>query len=394
MEAPAITTIQGSKDDLVDLASIERELARMWRSVSERGKVAITRACRSNLVVLAEGESPEFVEEVTVRHPARLIAVLRSVAADGEGSPPIRAQVSALCHLREAGGFVCSERIALTVKEGAENRVASVVSGLAVGGLPIAVIGQPAAVERYAGAGLLELADRILVDTTGAAPNVWTRLLGPAALERRLTDLAWTRLAEFRRAVARAIVRSPMRRAVDRLEAVDIAHARGFTPALLLAAWLGHRLRWGRPRRRRLMDGPVAAGAAEDLRVFEVRARGRRLRLRLGEAREPEGLVLLLRAPEIELRVALAAEESVVTVALGAGRVRLRSGGRPGIRRGGSRAQERVELKIPQPADLIVQALEHPGLCDVDASPVLARAMELAAELSKDKEDRDRDLDL
>jgi hypothetical protein len=105
------------------------------------------------------------------------------------------------------------------------------------------------------------------------------------------------------------------------------------------------------------------------------------VRLRLGETQGREALVLVLRTPEIELRAALAADETVASVTLGAGRLKLRRGGRPGIPRGRSRAPETMGLKVKEPVSLVVDALKHPGLCDDDAAPVLERAIVLAAEL-------------
>src|SRR5512139_2322843 len=101
-----ITTIQGRESGLIDVAAIERELAAMWRSASaERERGAVTRACRTNLIVL-DGIDPAVLEEVTRRHPARLITVTTAGNEAGEpaGGVPLAATVSALCHLRPGGG--------------------------------------------------------------------------------------------------------------------------------------------------------------------------------------------------------------------------------------------------------------------------------------------------
>lgn len=405
----AITALHGSEDDLLDLAAIEREVAAMWRSATtEHPGVAVTRACRTNLVVLADGEAPEWIGEVTVRHPARLIVVARARSTNGATPSPICARVSALCHMRpgEGHGLVCSERIALSVREGEEARVPSVVRGLAVGELPVVVFGEAGALERYAASGLFEVADRVLVDSTGAEPSLWMRLTdapdspGRAFAQAsvlgapgrrggmpppRLFDLAWLRLAEYCRVIAASIERSPMGKAVHRLESVDIAHARRPTSALLLAGWLSYRLHWGWPRRLEPRgterDAGTVAGDPGGLHVLELPARGRRVRLRFGRASATESLVVLLRGREAELRVALGAAESTATIARGAGPHTVRRSARPANGPRPRPRPEQVEIPPPHPASLVIQGLEHAGLCNRDALPVLARARALAAAL-------------
>jgi glucose-6-phosphate dehydrogenase assembly protein OpcA len=381
-----ITTIQGRESGLIDVAEVERELAAMWRSASaEREHGAVTRACRTNLVVL-DGIAPEAIEEITRHHPARLITVSM---AEGTAAP-LTAGVSALCHLRPGGGgLLCSERVAFAVAPGAEDRLASAVRGLLVGELPVAVLGSPDALLHHAPAGLLAMADHVLFDSTGSPPAVWSELARVIDTPARVVDLAWLRLAGFRRAVAEVVAHSQLRKAVQRLESVDIGHAGRPTAAMLVAAWLGQRLRWGRPRRPRIRPAPPAGtprGAApahpDLLRVLEVSGRGRRVRLRIGETRPSDDLVLLLRMPDFELRAALDEQASVVTAIIGAGRTRLRRGDERRGPRGGDRMTARREhipvIARPLPA-LVVDALEHRGLCDRDQWPVLGRARELAA---------------
>ncbi len=398
----SITTIQGRGDELIDVAGIERELAAMWRSASaEPGHGTVTRACRTNLVVL-DGVAPELLEEITRRHPARLITATSPTTAGGgeaTGTTPLSAHVSALCHLRPGGGgLLCSERIAFIVPPGAEARLASAIRALLVGDQPVAILGSPDALIRFGPTGLFRIADRVLVDSTGFPAGVWGGLVDAIGGAERLVDLAWLRLRGFRRAVAQTIVRSPMRKAVHRLEALDIGHAGRPSAAILVAAWLGHRLRWGRPRRPRVSAsdgagtsavGPAANGGAggggreNGLRLLEVSGRGRRLRLRFGESQPPEDIVLLARTPDIELRAALNERDSLVHVVFGAGRARLRRDARQGARSGGSPPRrERIPITVPSLAGLVVEALEHRGICDRDAQPVFARARDMAQALA------------
>ena len=157
------TTLASRSQEPIDVMAVERELAAMWRAASPAGaegsaesaesaesagtqaqaeRPPVLRACRTNLVVLGE-PTPSYVDEVTLRHPARLITV--GTAAES-AAQALSAHVSALCHWGSGGGLVCSERIAIAVGAGAESRVASAIRSLAVGDLPIVVHGRAAAV--------------------------------------------------------------------------------------------------------------------------------------------------------------------------------------------------------------------------------------------------------
>jgi hypothetical protein len=159
-----------------------------------------------------------------------------------------------------------------------------------------------------------------------------------------------------------------------------------------VAGWLGHRLRWGRPHRAR-----ARLRGEEELAVVELPSRRRRVRVRIGElhgAAGSDALVLVLRTPEIELRAAWRDDESSIVVERAAGRLRLkrsRRRRRPGsgsVRRdaGGdasTRTRERIGVDRTERARFLIDALEHPGLCDRDARLVLARARSLAGVLGE-----------
>jgi hypothetical protein len=398
------TTLASRSSEPIDVESVERELAAMWRSASPGGATGaqaerppVLRACRTNLVVLGE-PTPSYVDEVTLRHPARLITV---GAAAESAAQALSAHVSALCHWGSGGGLVCSERIAIAVGPGAESRVASAIRSLAVGDLPIVVHGRAAAVAPYAESGMLSAADRLILDASGAPLETWLRIA--EAMPGRadaITDLAWLRLRPFRTFVARAMARSGFRKSIARLESVDVAHASDPAAALLLAGWIADRLRMGRPRVPR-----SPAGAENALAALDFPGRGRRIRLRFGPAPAGESLVLVLRTPDMELRAAIE-PPAAASVVIGPGRVRLlppggeRSDGPRGRgRRGGGGKQskarpggsprlwapsprERTAMEWGSTAHLIVDALGHGAYCDETAPRVLDRALQMAAALT------------
>jgi hypothetical protein len=405
----SVTTLASRHHETIDVGAIEPELRAMWRAARPAARdpaeqtadqaadaadqpadhrPAVLRACRTNFVVLGNPEVPGYVEEVTLRHPSRLI----TVCPDSGSVGGLGAHVGALCHWRTGGGLVCSERIAIGVGSGAEARVASVVRSLAVGDLAVVLYGETAAVAAYAPAGLLVAVDRLILDSSGTDLATWLRIADaiPAAADA-ITELAWLRLRPFRTAVARAIVRSGFRKALARLEAVDVAHTGDPTSALLLGSWIADRLRMGRPRKARPRPGVGSEGGEID--ALDFPGRGRRVRLRVGPAPRGDSLVLVLRTPDSELRASLApptpAEtrsesepgelEARVDITSGPGRLRL-MGGRKGPR---ARVIRREQSVIPwaSTADLIVDALGHGAFCDVTAPRILGRAFEMAAAL-------------
>ena len=402
-----ITTLQGRSAEPIDVSAVEREMAAMWRSAAKPGQKPVMRACRTNLVGIGEPEVPELIEEVLSRHPARLIIVAPADAEDRGGaalSPPqpptLAAHVSAACHWWQGGvGLVCSERITIRVGNGAEARVPSAVRSLASGDRPVVVIGAADQVARYAQLGLLAMADRVIIDSTGGDIDAWLAVASHRTPDASpITDLGWIRLRPFRAAVAQAILRSPLRKSLARVEAVDIAHAGAPTAALLLAGWMAERLRWGHFRRlaQSRNGGGHACDIAGDVTGFEFGGRGRRQgRLRIGPAGEGEALAVLLRSPDSELRVAIRADKPRVTIASGPGRARLQrapiTSGPGRKRRGRPRAprsevrRQQMSIDVIPPADAIVGALGHGGICDPTAPVALVRALEMAAAIAAAK---------
>jgi hypothetical protein len=396
------TTLASRNHETIGVGAIEPELRAMWRAATPAARdpadqtadpapdhrPAVLRACRTNFVVLGNPDVPGYVEEVTLRHPARLI----TVCPDSGSVGALGAHVGALCHWRTGGGLVCSEQIAVRVGSGAEARVASVVRSLAVGDLAVVLHGGTAEVARYAPEGLLAAVDRLILDSSGTDLAAWLRIADamPAAADA-ITELAWLRLRPFRNAVARAIVRTGFRKTLARLEAVDVAHAGDPTSALLIGSWIADRLRMGRPRRARPRPGVESGG--DEIDALDFPGRGRRVRLRIGPAPRGDGLVLVLRTPDSELRASLASPvtsesgsesergelKARIDITSGPGRLRL-MGGSKGPRPIGIRHEQSV-IPWASTADLIVDALGHGAFCDVTAPRILGRAFEMAAAL-------------
>jgi len=243
-------------------AEVEAELRGMWRSAGTDGATQghpVYRAALANLVVPLDTRDLERLTPVLVelarRHPSRLFLV---ELCEGPAETPLRARVTALCHLRpRGGGVVCSEQIVLQATPDGEPLLPSAVRSLLVGDLPVIVLDVHAGPDRAwiddlaLDADLL-LGDSALEDSLDAAASFW------GSLGRRGTgrvhDVAWARLLPWREVLAELFDSPALAGTLSTIEEVRIEHAPGLRdepspPALLLAGWLAGRLRWKVGRR-------------------------------------------------------------------------------------------------------------------------------------------------
>lgn len=232
--------------------SIEAELRAMWKSASlERGGGggAVYRAAMSNLVVPVDSSSHARVApvlvEVTRRHPSRLFLV----EVEGTGnSPELRAQVTALCHLRNGGGLICSEQIILRGESPAGGLVPSAVRALLVGDLPTVVLDIRSGPPTPWLDELASIADLVLVDSMLAIGDEtrqawWERIEHDSA--GRIRDIAWSRITPWRELLAEAFDQNQLTPALAHIQEAVIEHGGGNrapTWAWLLAGWLSSRL--------------------------------------------------------------------------------------------------------------------------------------------------------
>ena len=228
--APPVT--HDAPSGFTDIGRVESELARLRGD--EHG--ASVRATTVNLVVFSPTDdctkrAAEAMNRIGGGRPLRSIVL---VPAGGKA----RAQVSSSCWLAADGQEVCSEQVVVHAERAA---LPSTVVGLLVPDLPVFLLWQgeiEADDRRPLLEELAELASRLIVDSDecGVAAAESVLRLTPS-----LTDLAWTRLAPWREALA-ALGDSP-----GGLKAYGRAHsleAHGpVNEAQLLAGWLRSRLK-------------------------------------------------------------------------------------------------------------------------------------------------------
>ena len=229
----------------------------MWKSAAaaREGSGGIYRAALSNLVTPVDPESHRalapILVEVTRRFPSRLILV--EIAS--EDTPrELTGEVAALCHLRHAGGYVCSEQVVLRGGAAAGPLVPSAVRSLLVGNLPLTLLElragpTPPWIEEIA-----ERADLRLVDAANLRPgperrDLWDRIATDET--GFLRDLAWSRLAPWREVVADAFDTAHLTATIQDVSRVEIEIGSDDPlgpSASLFGGWIASRLGWTTPR--------------------------------------------------------------------------------------------------------------------------------------------------
>jgi glucose-6-phosphate dehydrogenase assembly protein OpcA len=266
-----------------DVASVERQLAEMWRAASSE-ESPVVRASMLNLVVACDTpeearEATEAVALLSLNHPGRALVVSGAREGSRPGEP-LAVFVSAHGHRGPGGSLLCSEQVTLEAARSALPQVPSALLRLLVENMPVFVWWRRAAL---AGDSLWEplarMANRFLVDSS--------RHANPAAALRDLEtladlpswrgntgDLAWTRLEGWREAIA-SIFDSPLTRGhLNRIARVEVACGGPAGPGgatvagAYLAGWMASRLGWSRGAAawswRRRDGGAVSAALSLD----------------------------------------------------------------------------------------------------------------------------------
>ncbi len=260
-----------------DGTAIEAELRAMWKSAAADGPTrgrAVYRAALANLAVpldaVRHARVTPVLAEVTRRYPSRLFLVERQ---PDPARAPLLARVTALCHLRSAGGgIVCSEQIILQTGRGGEALLPSAIRSLLVGGLPFVLLDIGGEGSRAWAADLERDADLLLGDSAlpgrlDRAAALWAAIASGGTA--RVHDLAWARLTPWRELLAEQFDDPAAAAALSTLDGISIAHGASpeepAPPAVLLAGWLAARLGWTPERRDG--DALVLRGAHGPLRL-------------------------------------------------------------------------------------------------------------------------------
>ena len=237
------------QDIHVDVTTIEKQLAELWRAETQDGRNAVTKAALWNVVAHTwtsreHAHATEVLARVSAAVPQRTIVV----QADPLGDDAMTSWISANCHLLGAGRQVCSEEVSIVAAGERTHHVPPLVQALLLPDMPVAVwwLGDLRDEHHQYAETLLEPADRLIVDSshfTGA-----TDLELVLRVSRQSTtapaDLNWGRLDEWRSATASAFDPPPMRERLRTIRSVRVicggalSHFGERAQALLYVAWV------------------------------------------------------------------------------------------------------------------------------------------------------------
>jgi len=257
-------------------ASIEEDLAGLWRDAAHEGPVA--RAVMANLVVYFDRGTTERVDldapiegvpidEVALRHPARVIVLHHSGRPDPCG--PVAATISVLLS-GPPGLRVGVEEIALR-STCAEASLPSIVRRLSLGDIPTCIWWAEDLSRRTPLDALITMGRQLVYDSSGWADirhgvRTLARLLSRTH-PPKLSDLNWRRLAPMRQALQEASDALALREggADPQSLTVRVRHRPGDEAlAWLVAGWLDSCLHWRPDRDWPVTIEPTVTGAPLD----------------------------------------------------------------------------------------------------------------------------------
>ncbi len=257
--------VHGFKGPAVDVGSIERELAQLWRMPTVVGlrdtDIVPTRTSVLNLVVHSSNLSMELhtgkiINELATNHPSRVISF--SVTSDPRAfEDDIDAHVSTHCYTASGERFAsCYEKIEIKTPPDSLDQLPSLIVALALPDLPTFVWwpGQPPLADKRF-ARLANSATRMIIDSLDFQ-RCSTNLIRAYELCREigehcaLTDLNWARLTPWRSMMSQFFDMPDCRWALDHIShlTLDFGHHSSSrlngAQAILFAGWLSSRLGW------------------------------------------------------------------------------------------------------------------------------------------------------
>jgi glucose-6-phosphate dehydrogenase assembly protein OpcA len=234
----------------VDVRSVEKELAGLWRRATEGGMPGVsapaTRVLLANVLVYARDhdeadQASAVLTDIAGSYPARTII---SDAEETEPGHELDADVSMLCNITELGRRLCGEEVRLHAHGQSVTSLGTILPVLEPD-LPV-YLWTPGEInpDDPVYGQLLDIAEHWIVDS-GRFSDLDTGLdmLTNLAIERDpfvvVHDLAWAGILPWREALARLFDPTPAREYLSGIRSVEITCSKGLpVEARLIGAWL------------------------------------------------------------------------------------------------------------------------------------------------------------
>lgn len=236
------------EDVRVDVTSIEKQLAELWRAEKSENGDAVTRAALWNVVAhtwngTSHAHAAEVLAQASVAVPQRTIVIQSSPRGDAG----ISSWISTNCHLIGGGRQVCSEEVSIVAAGERVHHVPPLLKALLLPDMPVAVwwLGDLPNEQHDYVETLLDPADRLIVDSSQFNSLEDLALVSRIAGKTTTApaDLNWARLEEWRAATATLFDPAPMRDKMRSIRAIRVIGGGDGTfgshaAALLYASWL------------------------------------------------------------------------------------------------------------------------------------------------------------
>lgn len=225
--------------------NILKELSELWISLGKEQDAGVLRACAMTMIVAAEESMDtvaitETIGELMHDHPSRAI-ILRVRPCQEQ---VLESRVYAQCWMPFGSRQqICCEQIEVITSETSLGEVPRLLLGLLAPDLPtVLVCRSPRLFLLPSFQSMLPIADKFIVDSEDTPQPL--ELLESIAQRNgqghRVLDLAWTRLTQWREAIASEFDNRETLGLLSGLRKITIAHRRQSVPseAWYLAAWL------------------------------------------------------------------------------------------------------------------------------------------------------------
>lgn len=254
----------------ISISDIDTALRRLWSTFHQdvSGGRTVMRACMSNLIIYCDNKDEaeivgKEIPTIVDVHPARILLLI------GNGQPKkgsIESMASIYYTELNDGWQVYAERIDVIAKTDAVDRLPSVARAHLIGDLPTTLWWSSRQPPSEAGElffQLAELSNQIIYDNMGwanPAKGVASMTRWVAAQQDSLVvhNLAWRRIANWRKLFSQVLDPQTTPGALDALSLIEIEHGpHALTMTWLLVGWLASRLQWKAIDGKKLSDSEL-----------------------------------------------------------------------------------------------------------------------------------------